>query len=102
LIPPAMASLRDAGFASFDGPVVSLRSTTGYRLGSRRDHPDRPMSDHFPDVRKMVSRSLLVDHFAGVNRMVPAAHSERRHGINAEARELEARIAENVVELLEV
>jgi hypothetical protein len=96
-----MASLRDAGFASFDGPVVSLRSTTGYRLGSRRDHPDRPVSDHFPDVRKMVSRSPFVDHFAGVNKMVPTGHPERCAGINAEARELEVKIAENVVELLE-
>ena len=40
-------------------------------------------------------------HFVGVNKMVPAAHSERRAVINAEVRELEARIAENVVELLE-
>jgi hypothetical protein len=56
---------------------------------------------HFPDVRKMVSRSPFLDHFVGVNKMVPAGHSERRSGINAEARELETRIAENVVELLE-
>jgi hypothetical protein len=80
-----MASLQDAGFASFEDPVVSLCSTTGYRLGSRRDHPDRPVSDHF----------------VGVNKMVPAAHSERCAGINAEARELEERIAENVAEILE-
>ncbi len=81
--------------------MVSLRSTTGYRLGSRWDHPDRPVSDHFPDVRKMVPRWLLADHFVGVNKMVPAAHSERCAGINAEAREFEARITENFVELLE-
>lgn len=40
-------------------------------------------------------------HFVGVNKMVPAGHSESCAGINAEARELEAKIAENVVELLE-
>jgi len=40
-------------------------------------------------------------HFVGVNKMVSAAHSEGCTGINAEARELEAKIAENVVELLE-
>ena len=56
---------------------------------------------HFPDVRKMVSRSPLLDHFVGVSKMVPAGHSERCAGINAEVRELEAKIAENVVELLE-
>jgi hypothetical protein len=33
--------------------------------------------------------------------MVPAGHSERCAGINTEARELETKIAENVVELLE-
>ena len=33
--------------------------------------------------------------------MVPAGHSERCAGINAEARGLEAKIAENVVEILE-
>jgi hypothetical protein len=33
--------------------------------------------------------------------MVSAGHLERCAGINAEARELEAKIAENVVELLE-
>jgi len=56
---------------------------------------------HFPDVRKMVPRRLFADHFVGVSKMVPAAHPEKCAGINAEARELEARIAENVVELLE-
>ena len=40
-------------------------------------------------------------HFVGVNKMVSAAHSERCVGINAEALKLEAKIAENVVELLE-
>jgi hypothetical protein len=40
-------------------------------------------------------------HFVGFNRMVSAGRSERCAGINAEARELEAKIAENVVELLE-
>jgi hypothetical protein len=40
-------------------------------------------------------------HFAGVNKMVPARHPKRHEGINAEVRELEAKIAENVVELLE-
>ena len=48
-----------------------------------------------------VSGFSVTDHFVGVNKMVPAAHSERWAGINAEARELEAKIAENVVELLE-
>jgi hypothetical protein len=86
---------------SFDDPVVSRRSTTRYTLGSRRDHPDRPISDHFPDVRKMVPRRLFADHFVGVNKMVPAGHSERCAGINAEAGKLEAKIAENAVELLE-
>ncbi len=41
LIPPPMASLPDAGWVSFDVPVVSLRSTTGYRLGSRWDQDAR-------------------------------------------------------------
>ena len=41
------------------------------------------------------------DHFADVSKMVPAGHSERCAGINAEARGLEAKIAENVVEILE-
>jgi hypothetical protein len=40
-------------------------------------------------------------HFVGVTKMVPAGHSERCAGINTEARELETKIAENVVELLE-
>ncbi len=40
-------------------------------------------------------------HFVGVNKMVPAGQLERCVGLNAEARELEAKIAENVVELLE-
>jgi hypothetical protein len=56
---------------------------------------------HFPDVRKMVPRSPFLDQFAGVNKMVPAGRSERCAGINAEARDLEERIAENVAELLE-
>ena len=52
-------------------------------------------------------------HFAGVNKMVSTGHSKRLaetndealneelEVLNAEARELEAKIAENVVELLE-
>ena len=40
-------------------------------------------------------------HFVGVNKMVPAGHLERCAELNAEARELESKIAENVVELLE-
>lgn len=40
-------------------------------------------------------------HFVGVNKMVSNGHSERCAGINNGVRELEARIAENVVELLE-
>jgi hypothetical protein len=40
-------------------------------------------------------------HFPDVRKMVPASHSERRAGINAQERELEAKVAENVVELLE-
>jgi hypothetical protein len=47
---------------------------------------------HFPDVRKMIPRSPFVDHFAGVNKMVPA----RRSGLKNEAR-----IVANIVELLE-
>ena len=92
-----MASLRDAVCVSFDGPVVSLCSTTGYRLGTRWDHRDYPISNHFPDVRKMVPRRRFADQFVGINKMVPAGLL----GMNAEARELEAKIAENVVELLE-
>ena len=61
----------------------------------------RASSDHFADVSKMVPRRLLADHFVGVNKMVSAGHPERCAGINAEARELETKIAENVVELLE-
>jgi hypothetical protein len=56
---------------------------------------------HFPDVRKMVPRRRFVDHFVGVSKMVPAGHSDGCAVIKAEARELEAEIAENVVELLE-
>jgi hypothetical protein len=41
------------------------------------------------------------DHFADFSKMVPAGDSERPVGINAEARELETRIAENVGKLLE-
>lgn len=52
---------------------------------------------HFPDVRKMVPRWLFADHFVGVSKMVPVGPLR----MNAEARELEAKIAENVVELLE-
>ena len=52
---------------------------------------------HFPDVRKMVPRRLFADHFVGVSKMVPARLLE----MNTEARELEAKIAENFVELLE-
>ena len=43
------------------------------------------------------SRRLFADHFVGVNKMVPPC----KLGMNTEARELEAKIAENVVELLE-
>lgn len=52
---------------------------------------------HFPDVRKMVPRRRFADHFVSVSKMVPAGLL----GMIAEARELEAKIAENVVELLE-
>lgn len=52
---------------------------------------------HFPDVRKMVPRRLFADHFVGVSKMVPAGLLE----MNAKARELEVKIGENVVELLE-
>jgi hypothetical protein len=49
-----MASRRDALGVSFDDPVVSLRSTTGYRLRSRWDHSDFAVTDHFGDVGKMI------------------------------------------------
>lgn len=52
---------------------------------------------HFPDVRKMVPRWRFADHFVGVNKMVLGG----LRGMKTEARELEAKIAENVVELLE-
>ena len=52
---------------------------------------------HFPDVRKMVPHRLFPDHFVGVSKMVPAGLLE----MIAEAGELETKIAENVVELLE-
>ncbi len=45
----------------------------------------------------MVPRRRFADHFVGVRKMVPARLLE----MNAEARELEGKIAENVVELLE-
>jgi hypothetical protein len=55
-------------------------------------------SEHdFPDVRKMVARWRFADHFVGVNKMVPAGFLR----LNTVARQLEAKIAENVVELLE-
>ena len=54
--------------------------------------------------RSVASQHLVETehHFPDVRKMVPADHSERCTGINAEARELETKIAENVVELLEV
>ena len=52
---------------------------------------------HFPDVRKMVPRRRFADHFVGLSKMVPTGLL----GMNTEARELEEKIAENVVELLE-
>jgi hypothetical protein len=58
---------------------------------------------HFIPRKSLVFQRLATfeHHFVGVNKMVPAAHSERCAGINAEARELEEKIAQNVVELLE-
>jgi hypothetical protein len=35
-------------------PVVSLRSTTGYRLRSRWDHSNFVVTDHFADVGKTI------------------------------------------------
>lgn len=35
----------------FDGPVVSLRSTTGYRLGSRRDQDAEDVRRSLPNQR---------------------------------------------------
>jgi hypothetical protein len=171
-----MASLRDALGVSSDDPVVSLCSSTGYRLRSRWDHSDFAVSDHFGDIHPMIrigttdaggitdargispcsrwlneatppdqnppvfatdaggilscsrwlseatppdlnppeSRTLagvpanvhasgrfFEHHFAGVSKMVSAGHSKRCAGINAEARGLEAKIAKNIVELLE-
>jgi hypothetical protein len=52
---------------------------------------------HFPDVRKMVPRWRFADHFVGVNKMVLGGLREMK----TEARELEAKTAENVVEILE-
>ena len=40
-------------------------------------------------------------HFVGVNKMVPAGHSERGTEMSNEARELDVNIAENVVELVD-
>ncbi len=187
LIPPPMASFRDAGCVSCHDPVVSLRSITGYRLRSRWDHSDFAVFDHFGDFHQMIpigttdtgyipshtrngergptaigttdaggisscsrwssaatppddesthtshpggmpacsrwssaatppdpnapefrtpagvpakvqaSGRFFEDHFVGVNKMVLA----ELLGMNAEAQELEAKIAENVVELLE-
>ena len=56
---------------------------------------------HFPDVRKMVPRRRFADHFVGVNKMVHAGGSEGWVVINTGARELEAWVEVNVVELLE-
>ena len=73
--------------------MVSLRSTTGYRLQSLRDQDGAAASEH---------------HFADVNKMVPASHPPEGAGIhlkpgslNNPTRELETRIAENVGKLLE-
>ena len=73
--------------------MVSLRSTTGYRLQSLRDQDGAATSEH---------------HFADVNKMVPAGHPPEGAGIhlkpgslNNPTRELETRIAENVGKLLE-
>lgn len=40
-------------------------------------------------------------HFVGVNKIVPATHSLNPVTLKSDARELEARIAENVAEILE-
>ena len=47
-VPGRLASLRDAELGGDGGPVVSLRSTTGYRISSLRD-------DQFADIGKMVN-----------------------------------------------
>jgi hypothetical protein len=206
LIPPPMASLRDTLAVSSDDPVVSLRSTTGYRMRCLRHHESRfdpsrigacrmrclrhhesrfdpsrigacrmrrlrhhgsqfdPSGNGACRMRRLrhhgsqfdpsgivacrirclrhhgsrldpsgigacsrwlseatppdlnppesrtpagvpantrLPRRFFEHHFACVNKMVSTAHSETCAGINAEARELEAKIAENVVELLE-
>lgn len=56
---------------------------------------------HFPDVRKMVPCWTATDRFVGVNKMVPALSPENPETINHQPRELEARIAENVAEVIE-
>ena len=48
-------------------------------------------------AKVQASGRFFEDHFVGVNKMVLA----ELLGMNAEAQELEAKIAENVVELLE-
>ena len=55
-----MASLRDAGCVSCHDPVVSLRSTTGYRLRSRWDRNAEAVRQTLID-RGIRPESLLPD-----------------------------------------
>ncbi len=73
---------------------LEISNLTGFRIAVIQQLVES--EHHFPDVRKMVPRRRFADHFVGVNKMVQTGGSERC----ATAREPEARIPENVVELL--
>ena len=71
---------------------LEISNLTGFRIAEFQQFVET--EHHFPDVRKMVLRRRFADHFVGVSKMVPVGPLD-------EERELEAKIAENVVELLE-
>ena len=72
------------------------------RWSSAATRPDlNPSESRTPaglPAKVQASGRFFEHHFVGVNKMVPA----RLLGMNAEAQELEAKIAQHLVELLEV
>jgi hypothetical protein len=52
-----LASLRDTGSGGVCAPVVSLRSTTGYRLLSLRDVGERPHLQLFEPDSQMTAKA---------------------------------------------
>ncbi len=98
-----MASRWDADRFAVRHPVLSLRSTTGYRLRSFWDQDGPAASEHhFADASKMISPfpcsvGLRPSHSAIANGKSATVTDSRYN----EAREVESQIAENVSALLE-